>query len=465
MARKESKEPIGGSFRDPEGFVFQRKGKIYRQINQAGKDNFNLLHSSGLYEHLTNNNWLTPHSQTKQVAAQPKNSYKVIQPEEIFFLSYPYEWSFSQLKDAALLTLDIQEAAIKHGMSLKDASAYNVQFDIESSSPIFIDTLSFELFETEKPWTAYRQFCQHFLAPLALMAYSDQRFLQLMRTNIDGIPLDLAWKILPSKAIFGNGLFTHIYLHAKAQAAYAGSNEKRPTRRISMTLNQHLGILDGLRRSISKLNQRSDLTEWANYYSETNYDDIAFKEKKELVGKYLKLSKAQTVWDVGGNTGEFSRIASQQGLPTISFDIDPNAIEANYILTKQEQSTNILPLVLDLTNPSPNLGWNNEERISIYERKSPDMIFALALIHHMAISNNLPLERLASFFSKLAPWLIIEFVPKSDSQVKRLLSSRTDIFPEYTIEGFKRAFATQFEIKESQEILNSDRTLFLMKRK
>jgi ribosomal protein L11 methylase PrmA len=232
-----------------------------------------------------------------------------------------------------------------------------------------------------------------------------------------------------------------------------------------MTLNQHLGILDGLRRSISKLNQRSDLTEWANYYSETNYDDIAFKEKKELVGNYLKLSKAQTVWDVGGNTGEFSRIASQQGLPTISFDIDPNAIEANYIFTKQEQSTNILPLVLDLTNPSPNLGWNNEERISIYERKSPDMIFALALIHHMAISNNLPLERLASFFSKLAPWLIIEFVPKSDSQVKRLLSSRTDIFPEYTIEGFKRAFATQFEIRESQEILNSDRTLFLMKRK
>lgn len=465
MVKTTNKKAIGASFRDPEGFVFEHKGAIFRQINQAGKDNFDLFISSGLYQHLVDKKWLIRHKESNQNSANPHIAYKVINAEKIFFLSYPYEWSFSQLKDAALLTLDIQIAAIEHGMSLKDASAYNVQFDIESAKPIFIDSLSFQALDVRQAWIAYRQFCQHFLAPLALMAYQDVRLLQLLRSNIDGLALDLTVKLLPKRAFLSSGIFTHIYLHAKAQKAFADSTEVRDTRKSSMTKTQHLGILDGLRRSVSTLKQRKDLTEWANYYSETNYDDAAFTIKKNLVRRFIKKVKPASVWDIGGNTGEFSRIASRQGIPTISFDIDPNAIEANYILAKSEDPANILPLVIDLNNPSPNLGWNNEERSSIYNRGKADLILALALIHHLAISNNLPLERLASFFSHLSPWLIIEFVPKSDSQVKRLLSSRKDIFPDYTLDGFQKAFSEYYTFEDSKAIENSERRLYLMKRK
>ena len=221
---------IPGSFRDPEGFVFSLDGEIYRQINAKGQHNYDQLMSSGLYEKLVSNNWLIAHSEVKIQAPEEKNYYKIIKPEVLLFISYPYEWSFSQLKDAALLTIDIQKEAISHGMSLKDSSAYNIQFDVALGKAIFIDTLSFEVFDENSPWSAYRQFCQHFLAPLALMTYSDIRFNQLLRTNIDGIPLDIAWKILPNLSMFQPGLFTHIYLHSKAQIAYENT-KVRPTQR------------------------------------------------------------------------------------------------------------------------------------------------------------------------------------------------------------------------------------------
>ncbi len=464
MAKAQNKEKVPGSFRDPDGFVFSQDGEIYRQINLKGKINFDLLHSSGLYQALVFKNWLISHAVVSEFSSNDQDYYKIIKPEGLLFVSHPYEWSFSQLKDAALLTLDIQKEAILHGMSLKDASAYNIQFNIASGKALFIDTLSFEKFVENKTWSAYGQFCQHFLAPLALMAYSDIRFGQFLRFHIEGFPLDLAWKLLPKSAYLHSGLFTHIYLHSKAQLVFADSKVRSARSRNRMTNNQHLGILDSLRRSISKLRYMKNSTEWENYYEDTNYSETAFNHKKTLVSKFISRSNPNFVWDLGGNTGEFSRLASNLGIPTISFDIDPNAIEKNYLISKKTNNPNIVPLILDLNNPSPDLGWNNEERPSIFNRKSPDTVLALALIHHLAISNNLPLNYLAQFFSRISPWLIIEFVPKNDSQVQRLFYSREDIFPNYSVEGFEAAFNSHFSVIEKASIQDSERTLFLMKR-
>jgi ribosomal protein L11 methylase PrmA len=222
------------------------------------------------------------------------------------------------------------------------------------------------------------------------------------------------------------------------------------------------GLIESLENTIKKLTWTPAGTEWGDYYENTNYTDSAFEHKKQLVHQWAEEKKPTVVWDLGGNTGVFSREAAASGAFTVSFDIDPAAVEQNYrtVRTKKEQS--ILPLVLDLTNPSPALGWNNEERDSFGERGPVDMALALAVIHHLAISNNVPLPQLANFFAACCKWLVIEFVPKSDSQVQKLLASREDIFPNYTRDGFESAFSTSFKISKSESVQGSERTLYLM---
>ena len=222
---------ISSSFRDPSGFLFTKDGKIYRQINKTYKENYDLLVGSSLLKKLTDNGFLIPHKEVGMNLAQTEQSYKIIQPEKIPFISYPYEWSFSMLKDAALLTLNIQKTALDHDMSLRDATAYNIQFI--HGKPILIDTLSFEKFN-EKPWVAYKQFCQHFLAPLALMSYVDVELGKLLREYIDGIPLNLATKFLPFKTKIKPGLLIHLHLHASSQQKHANKGEKMRNKKMQM---------------------------------------------------------------------------------------------------------------------------------------------------------------------------------------------------------------------------------------
>ena len=206
-------------------------------------------------------------------------------------------------------------------------------------------------------------------------------------------------------------------------------------------------------------------TEWAEYYDATNYSDSSLAEKGKLVEAYLSRIKPSTVWDLGANTGYFSRIASDKGIFTAAFDIDPMAVEQAYQVMKEKKEKYLLPLVLDLTNPSPAIGWHNAERDSFLQRGPVDCVMALALIHHLSISNNVPLPILAQFFSSAGKYLIIEFVPKEDSQVERLLATREDIFPTYNIQGFEAAFTTLFKILDAQPIGGSKRTLYLLERK
>ena len=455
------------SFRDPSGFLFFDKGVLYRQINLVYKENFERLIESGLIDHLVKKGKLVPHTDADLSPPSPENAYKFIQPEQLGFISYPYEWSFSQLKDAALLTLDIQKRAMKRGLSLKDSSVYNIQFRLKNAKPILIDTLSFEIYEEGSPWVAYRQYCQHFLAPLALMAYTDIRLSQLMRVYIDGIPLDLASRLLPRRTKFNFGLLSHIHMHASVQKRYADAGEDvgKVSQERKMSKTNLLALIDSLERTTKKLALAATGTEWGEYYEDTNYSQKANDHKKGIVAKYLDQAKPKSVWDMGANTGIFSRIASQKYISTIAFDIDTDAVEMNYLDIKANKEKNLLPLVLDLTNPSPDIGWHNKERRNLLGRTTPDLIIALALVHHLGISNNVPLEMIAEYFSELSPWLILEFVPKSDSQVKRLLSTRDDIFPNYSFDGLEEAFRKFYAIKTSDDVEDSERRMYLMKRK
>jgi len=456
---------VPSSFRDPSGFVFTREGTLFRQVNVPWRENYDLLMESGLYTALVEAGLLIPHEEVDRSLAAADGAHRVLRPERIPFVSYPYEWSFGQLKDAALATLGIQRIALDHGMSLRDASAFNFQF--RGGQPILIDTLSFERLPAGRPWVAYRQFCQHFLAPLALASYRDIRLTQLARVHIDGIPLDLASELLPFRARLRVPLLLHVFFHAKSQVrhqtdsdqAESSARQARP-----FTLQAFRGLIDSLEKAVAKLTWRPRRSPWAGYYTEAeSYSREAMEHKQQLVGAFLDRTTARTAWDLGANTGLFSRIAAAKEIQTVSFDLDPAAVEANYAQVVRADETAVLPLVMDLINPSPAIGWENRERQSLAERGPVDLVLALALVHHLAIGNNVPLERLAGFFGGLSTWLIIEFVPKSDPKVRGLLALREDVFPDYTQDGFERAFGERFDIQAREQVKDSDRILYLMR--
>ncbi|MEH6637311.1 MAG: hypothetical protein V7700_17460 [Halioglobus sp.] len=462
---------LPSSFRDPSGFVFSHDHTIYRQVNNTFSGNYDRFMSSGLYEALVSKGLLVAHEDvTDSDLPRTDSCHRIIRPTHLPFISYPYEWSYSQLKDAAILTLRIQARALKFGFVLKDASAYNIQF--VDSRPLFIDTLSFEPYEEGTPWVAYRQFCQHFLAPLALMATVDIDLGKLLITHIDGIPLPLASKLLPWSTKLKYGIQAHIHLHARVQTDYADSagtdqnagNRAQKARNAKLSTTGLKAIIESLASTIDKLKWKPAQTEWGDYYSHTNYSDQATLKKRELVDSFLSAidTPLATIHDLGANTGEFSRIAANHGSLIISQDIDPVAVERNYRECRGSETKNILPLVQNLFAPSPSIGWANEERESFRQRANCDAILALALVHHLAISNNTPLSHIASLFSSLGNWLIIEFVPKSDSQVVRLLETREDVFPDYTEQGFEKAFSVYFSIVKKASVSGTERSLYLM---
>ena len=455
-----------GSFRDPSGFVFFHDGVLYRQVNARYQPDYDRLMSSGLYARLVDEHLLIPHAEMPLALAASDDATTIIRPERLPFISYPYEWCFSQLRDAALATLRIQRLALEHGMSLKDASAYNIQF--HGGAPLLIDTLSFEPEQPGEPWVAYRQFCQHFLAPLALMGHVDIRLGKLQREYLDGIPLDLASALLPWQTRLSLSLGVHLHQQARFEHLHAEEVEKAgiPEAHKSggMTRDGLLGLLDHLYSTVEGLHWEPKNTDWGAYYTFTNYTEAAFAHKKAIVAGFLGQVKPRLLWDLGANDGTFSRLAGDRQMLALAFDFDPEAVEYGYRAMRENGETALLPLVLDLTNPSPSLGWRHRERQSLAERGPADCVMALALIHHLAIGNNLPFAGIAAFFREIARVLIIEFVPKQDSQIQRMLATREDIFTRYTQEDFEAAFAAHFTIRERIPVKESRRVLYLMDR-
>ncbi len=461
-----SLESQSGSFRDPAGFVFEHDGTLYRQINQSGKVDYDLLMNSGLYEALQKEGLMVAHEEVTLKAA--KGAYKVIRPERVPFVSYPYEWTFVQLQQAALLTLQVLNLGIKHGMILKDSSAYNIQF--VGNKPVFIDTLSFTAYETGKPWEGYKQFCEHFIAPLALAHYTSQDILKTLRVYIDGLPLQTVCSLLPRRAKFRPGLLAHLYIHGSAQKKHKQGGEavgaKTKERKVSALAME--GLQSSLKSTVTKLRPPRIDSEWGEYYTFTNYSDDSFTHKRKTVAALLAqvTPKPEMVWDIGANNGEFSELAAEAGAYTVAFDIDANAVAYNYAAKrKPEIEGRMLPLVQDLTNPSTALGWAHTERMSLTGRGPADVVMALALIHHLAIGNNLPLDKVASFLRQIGKNIIIEFVPKEDSKVQHLLASREDIFDQYDYEHFEQAMGEHFTQIAKKPVKGSHRSIYLYQAK
>lgn len=461
MVRAEA--PLASSFRDPSGFLFERDGTLYRQVNERYRPDYDRLVESGLYHALVDEGALIPHTEVDTAPLAPDIAYKILEPERVPFVSYPYEWSFGQLRDAAALTLRIERTALAHGLTLKDASAYNVQF--KDGRPVFIDTLSFERHEEGRPWIAYRQFCQHFLAPLALMAHRDVRLGALLRVHLDGIPLDLASRLLPARTRLRPALLAHLHLHARNQRRYADRPAAARGRRMSQ--RARLGLIDHLLSATQKLRlpEVRDRGTWSDYDATQSYADEALRHKTEIVSSFLQRIAPNDVWDLGANVGTVSRVAAEAGARVVAFDVDPIAVERHYRRCREDEETRVLPLWLDLSNPSPALGWAHRERDSLFDRGPADAVLALALVHHLAIGHNVPLDRLAKAFSAMGRSLVVEFVPKSDPQTQRLLAAREDVFEGYTQSEFERAFRERFTIEEATSLRGSERVLYRMSRR
>ena len=458
------------SFRDPAGYVFRLNGVLYRAIQPMAAADWASFVDGGLAADLIQRGLMVEHEPAAVELAPRPGAAVVIRPRELTVISYPYEWAFSQLREAALLTLEVQHRALKAGMWLRDASAYNVQFD--RGRPILIDSLSFEPADLTAPWPAYRQFCKHFLAPLALMAHRDVRSGLMLRDFIDGLPLDLVAGLLPGRTRLG-GLLPHLHLHAAAdrktqQAQISGAADAdpqaKPAQARAMNMTRHEALLDSLRRAVEGLRLEVG-SHWLSYGHQTSYSSAGMASKREIVERMLGVAGGTVIWDLGANVGTYSDLAAGPGRQVIAFDQDAAVVELLWRNLSADQRVGILPLVMDLANPSPALGWAHAERMSLLQRGPADVVMALALVHHLAIGNNVPLPRVAELLAAAGRRVVVEFVPKEDPMTQQLLAARRDIFADYTLDAFRAALSEHFVVMDETPVADSLRTLFLLERR
>jgi hypothetical protein len=450
------------SFRDPSGYIYLEKNIVKRKINPIYFKTYKALKDSGFYKYLFDLGLLIPHSELVNC-----KDYIVLQPDQISFITYPYEWSFNQYKEAALLTLELQRIALNKGFSLKDASAFNIVY--YKGKAIFIDTLSFEIYKENKPWVAYKQFIMHFLGPLCLAHYNGAGSLKLMSSFIDGIPLQMLSSMLNFKSKLNPLIYTNIHLLAKFESKYQEDyNGKSKLKKLSKK-SQH-NIIDSLYHYIKNLKLK-ETSEWGEYYKKINYSTIAFNKKSSLINEWIKSLSIKKLVDIGGNDGTFVRKITSQINEVLVCDIDNNSVDFNFNQIKQNKERYILPFVLDVLNPSPNIGFNNKERFSFIKRITafaPDVTMALALIHHITLSGNVTFNMSAEFFSSFSKYLIIEFPTREDSWVQRLLNSKGNCkshFDFYNIDNFESDYLVFFDVKDKYIIKDSNRVLFFLKRK
>lgn len=447
------------SFKDPAGFVFQKEGVLYRHIGNEYASHYAHLMASGLYQELIAQGQLIPHEEIKENLSGSSDFHVTLQPKPLDAISYPYEWSFHQLKDAALLTLSIMRKSLSQGMILKDATPYNIQF--HQGRPIFIDTLSFEKHVESEPWVAYRQFCEMFLNPLLIQHYTGVDSIAWLRTYLTGIPASVTAALLPRKAYWSLSVWLHVLLPQKIKVNKQG--KQTPT---AFSLQKMQQLIQHLESTIQGLKPcYPAITTWNNYYTTTILGTAYLEAKEKLVLDFMQGQANKSILDLGANDGHFSLLLSDNASKVIAADIDAACIDRLYQTIQQRAICSVYPMVQQLANPSPNLGFNQKEREGFIERCQSDTVLALALIHHLTIGENIPLTQLADFFAALGPTLIIEFVAKEDEKVQQMLSTRKDVFDAYNIEEFEQSFQNNYTILRKENIPGTHRTLYLMQRK
>lgn len=453
-----------GSFRDRESRVFYRKGRVHRALSRRALDDWERLSATEMFRQRRESGEIVETQRAEiddlELSSLSPHWAGALIHETIPFISYPYEWSFSMLRRAAILQLELVDQALEEDMILKDSSAFNFQW--HGAQPVLIDVGSFKRLEPGEPWVGYLQFCQNFLYPLMLTAYKDLPFHAWMRGAIDGItPEDFA-KVLSVRDLLRPGVLMHGYLQAKLQRRNANATTSVRGELASAGFNKQL-IAANVRRMlrlVHRLRWRKDESVWASYATDNSYDEGDYARKKSFVGSAAATRRWPLVWDLGCNTGDFSKIAAQHADYVVALDADHLAIERLYLELEESGPDNVLPLVNNLADSSPDLGWRGRERRSLTSRPRPELTLCLALIHHLVITANIPLDDLIGWLADLGGHLVIEFVDKNDPMVKRLLLNKEDIYHDYEPELFEALLTERFEILSRETLTMGTRTLY-----
>ena len=455
-----------GSFRDPAGKIFYYQNKVFRKLSNYGFKRFEYLYKNGIIQKSIDANYLI---NSKLISDDEKKTInlniedKIIEHKSIPYVSYPYEWSFDQLKEAALFHLDFNLFLLKLDATLIDASAYNIQF--MGSKPVFIDTLSIEKYEDGSPWIGHKQFCENFLNPLILKSKKGIKFNNWFKGNLEGIETEELDKILGFFQKFSYNIFVHVHLLNKLDHKFKSKKTLKPIYKKRFFPKKSLvSLLSQLRKFILKLNDYKTITVWDDYSSNNSYSNNDEEKKKHIVADFIKKNKFNLIADIGCNDGLYSHLALKNGCKNvIGFDFDINAINQAFYNSK-EKNINFLPLYFDASNPSTNSGWNEKERKSFKERANFDAIIALAFEHHLTIAKNIPLEEVIEWLISLAPQGLIEFVPKDDPTVKKMLELKGDIFPDYNCQNFENILTYKTKILQKNLTSQSGRIIYEYKR-
>ena len=453
-------EPQYFSYKDSDAYVVKSNKGFIRHIFFQYKNQYDHLMLSGLYNQLVQEGFLISH-QELVFETDDANVYKTIIPEQIQFISYPYEWSFLQWKKAALAFLKINQIALKYGMILKDATPYN--FYLKEGKAILFDTTSFAFFQENGSWLGYRQFCELFFAPISLMKYNGSKWAKLYMSSLKGCSMKFVSKQLPLSSWFNMSCLIHIHLHAIYEDKKVAKNDKQKGFSIAQ-LNQLFQLVYSTINSWK--NPMLSAPVWLNYYTNDIEEPQYLNLKEQIIKEWLLLIKSDSLIDLGANTGRFSVIASKLVNRVIATDFDESCVDVIESIIENNKLKNINALVIDLSETSPSLGIVNKEIPSFIERGKSGVVMALALVHHLCIGNNLPFNHIADLlncFSKRH--LIVEFIPREDSKVQLLLKNRVDSFPNYTEEIFRDSLSTYFKLVDSKVLYPSKRTLYLYEKK
>jgi hypothetical protein len=457
-----------GSFRDWDGRVFSADGRVVRALSETGLADWEALAASELFERYTASGglvgtWREPDETLDDLRqADPDGTWvAALGHERIPVVSYPYEWTFSMLKDAALLQLELTSAALEENLALKDATPFNVQW--RGAQPVFIDVGSFERAREGEPWVGYRQFCMLYLYPLMLEAYRGVPFQPWLRGSVDGIaPVEFR-RLFGFRDRFRPGMLRHVFLHASLERRYAGrgGEVRRELQEAGFDKRVVRATLDSLTKLVRRLRSPRLETEWREYESTCTYSEKDTRAKEDFVRRIVAERGRELVWDLGCNDGRYSRIASEGAGMTVAIDADAGALETLYRGLREEGRRDILPLLVDLADPSPAVGWRNRERVTLDERGRPDLALLLALVHHLSISRNVPLRELVDWMRSLECELVVEFPHRGDPMVKRLLDAKgAGAHPDYEHETFRRLLDERFAIAAELNLPSGTRTLY-----
>jgi ribosomal protein L11 methylase PrmA len=453
-----------GSFRDPLSSVFRHDGGVFRQFSEAGLERFSMAHGTGLLDELVEEGKLVGFrlvADGEVPLPQPSDDIRAVyQHDKLPLISYPYEWAFETLKDAALFHLDLNLRALEHGVQLTDATAYNVQFI--GSKPIFIDHGAFEPYQEGTPWIAHRQFCEQFLNPLLLQVYRNVGFNEWYRGRLEGIATSDLASMLPHRAKLRPAILTHVVLPAyfDRKAARAKPSPKAAKgRQFKLPKSGLVGFLTGLRKFISGLSLPGGHTVWGDYATDNSYSSDEADKKRSNVAEFAATYTPATFLDVGCNSGAYSAVMLQNGAGSgVGLEFDIGAVNAAYVRAKTE-NLNFVPLYQNLANPSPAQGWDASERATLTDRISADAIVALAVLHHLVIGCNVPMERALGWLIERAPMGIVEFVPIDDPMVQTLLAGRRGFTHPYSEELFNAVLESKARVVKSEIVSQTGRRL------